>query len=201
MRRANMILHQGECIFSQPSSGSPSGVPVDLDDRVVVIVQRVPGDCIWVGVDAAGAACAGQPQEPRQRDHLPRGGRVELAGVFEGERTQKRSQHREVVGAGEDPTRPAVPKQRQNTEPRRVGQSQRRTKPTNDTRFRIIRRRPRPTKCVRELYFRDAPPHQSNLCLKISDSLALRHARATHLIGELCGIGASLSVDCCEERE
>ena len=53
-----------------------------------------------------------QPGEPGQRDQEPRGDRVELADVAEGERPQERPQRRGRVRPGEDPAHPAVPQQR-----------------------------------------------------------------------------------------
>jgi len=86
-------------------------VAVDLDDGVIDIEQRVPA----IGVAIAGrraARYAEQPSETGQCDQEPRGDRVELAHVSEGERSQERTQRRGRVGPGEDPAHRTVPQQR-----------------------------------------------------------------------------------------
>ncbi len=80
---------------------------MDFDDRVVDVEQRVP----VIAGTSGRVGLAQQPGEPSQHDQEPRGDRVELADVTEGERPQERSQRRRGVGAGEDPPHPAVPKQ------------------------------------------------------------------------------------------
>ena len=74
----------------------------------------------------AGGGCAQQPGEPGQRDQEPRGDRVELADVAEGERPQERAQRRGRVGPGEDPAHPAVPQQRHVVDRVRAGDHPRR---------------------------------------------------------------------------
>jgi hypothetical protein len=85
---------------------------VDLDQRVVDIEQRIP-----LGADHAVerirlSSAGEQTGEPRQRDQEPRGDRVELPDVTEGEAAQERSQRRRCVVAGKDPAHPSVPQQR-----------------------------------------------------------------------------------------
>ena len=79
---------------------------VDLDDRVVDVEQRIPlaADGVSMNPQQAG--------ESGQREQEPRGDRVELTDVTEGERAQERTQRRGGVGPGEDPTHPAVTQQR-----------------------------------------------------------------------------------------
>jgi hypothetical protein len=63
----------------------------------------------------------GQPGQAGQREQEPRGDRVELAHVPEGERTQERAERRGRVRPGEDPAHPAVPQQRHVIDAVRAG--------------------------------------------------------------------------------
>jgi hypothetical protein len=88
-------------------------VAVDLDDRVVDIEQRVPSLIPGlVGADGRTGPDAQESGEPSQCDQEPRGDRVELTDVTEGERPQERTQRRRARRPGEDPPHPAVPQHR-----------------------------------------------------------------------------------------
>jgi hypothetical protein len=80
-------------------------VAVDLDHSVVDVEQRVLPE-------VGGVACGEHAGQPRQREEEPRGHRVELADVAEGEAAQERPQRRGRVAAGEDPAHATVPQQR-----------------------------------------------------------------------------------------
>ena len=68
--------------------------------------------CPVSAVSRLGPRPAQQRRLVRERGQEPRGHRVELADVTEGERPQERPQRRGCVAAGEDPAHPTVPQQR-----------------------------------------------------------------------------------------
>jgi len=75
---------------------------VDLDDRVVDVDHHP----LAVGCGGDQRSVCGQP------GHETGGDVIELADVAEGERSQERPQRRGRVGVDEEPTHPAVTKQR-----------------------------------------------------------------------------------------